>query len=125
MTCLQVFKHVLGDRFLGVVDIRGVYDFKTHLDHVRPKSADKDIKLQFCTELHASGGKITVRSKKSVSASVPWSKRYQMMPYRGHEQHIPAPDEEPITMPANEYKVDTQHTHTRARTQYVLHTHTL
>ena len=115
---------MLGDRFLGVVDIRGVYDFKSHLDHVRPASADKDIKLQFSTELHARGGKIMVRTKSSVSARVPWSKRYQMMPYRGHEQHIPAPEEEPLTMPSKEYKVCT-HTHTHIHiTHHTHHTHT-
>lgn len=90
-------KELFGNRLAEVVDIRGVYDWKNLLLNCRPRSADEDIQLQFSLQLRARADTtIEVRSKASVSASVPWSPWYQMMPHpQVDEAILPARDQVP------------------------------
>ena len=90
-------KELFGNRLEEVVDIRGVHDWKNLLLDCRPRSADEDIQLQFSMQLRARADTtIEVRSKAAVSASVPWSPWYQMMPHpQVPEAILPARDQVP------------------------------
>ncbi len=87
----QVCKEIFGSRLAGITDIRGVYDFKTHLKAIRPKTADRDIQTQFGLQFKASedGSKILVRSKHACSLRVPFSNWYQILPNPRRPEAIP------------------------------------
>ena len=79
---LQVCKEILGTRLKGVVDIRGVHDFKSLLRCCRPCSADEDLQTQFSLQLQVRHDfTIDVRSKRAVSAKVSWGPWNKMMPH--------------------------------------------
>ena len=66
----------------GMQEIRAVYDWKTFLRHLRPMSADKGVKLQFSFQLKVTDNEtVHVRTKSAVSAAVPFSAWYQMLPH--------------------------------------------
>ena len=93
----KVCREVFEDRLVGVPRIRGVYDFKTFLKGVRPRTADRDIQTQFGLQFQASedGTKIMVRSKSSCSLQVPWGPWNQMLPNPRRPDAIPNPDTVP------------------------------
>lgn len=63
-------------------DIRAVYDWKTFLRGLRPVSVDKNIKKMFSIQLKVNDdATVHVRSKKAVSAAVPFSRWYPMVPH--------------------------------------------
>ena len=71
----------------------------------RPSSADEDIQLQFSMQLRArADGTIDVRSKAAVSARVPWSSSYQIMPHpRVPETVLPASTQVPALAPSKSW----------------------
>ena len=99
--CAQLCKEVFGDRLQEVVDIRGVHDWKTMMRDLRPRSADEDIQQQFRLELTArADASIDVRSKSAVSARVPWSPRFKILPFPGvSETVLPASTQAPTLAP--------------------------
>ena len=76
-----------------------------HLRNVRPRTADRDIKVQFSLQLRSSedGTKIVVRSKDAVSVRVPFGPWNPMLPHRSRPHAIPAPGNVPPTMESKEW----------------------
>ena len=68
MFVLQVCREILGSRLTGITNIRAVYDFKSFLQGVRPRSADKDIQSQYSLQF-----KVTEDASAIVVRSKPWS----------------------------------------------------
>ena len=63
-------------------EIRAVYDWKTFLRGLRAVSADKDIKRMFSVQLKVNDdATVHVRSKRAVSAAVPFSGWFPMVPH--------------------------------------------
>ena len=82
VTTKQVVKKVFGSKLIGVEDIRANWDWDTFVRGARPKSADREIKMQFALTLEVRReGTVVVRSKSAVSSKVPWSDWYQMYPH--------------------------------------------
>lgn len=73
---------MLGERFEGFEEIRAVYDWKTFLRQLRPVSADRDIKKMFSIQMQVNDdATVKVRSKDTVSAAVPFSRWFPMVPH--------------------------------------------
>lgn len=100
----------MGSRLRGITSIRGVYNFMEHLRNVRPRTADRDIKLQFSLQLRSSedGTEIVVRSKFHVSVRVPFGPWNTMLPHRSRPHAIPAPENVPPTMESKEWSEFTE-----------------
>lgn len=81
-----------------------------HLRNVRPRTADRDIKLQFSLQLRSSedGTEIVVRSKFHVSVRVPFGPWNTMLPHRSRPHAIPAPENVPPTMESKEWSEFTE-----------------
>ena len=77
--CKDVFQHQLRN----VVDIRGVYDFTNFLRHCRPRSADRNVRMQYAFTFETRDGTIFVRSKQHCGAGTPWGPWAQMYPFPG------------------------------------------
>lgn len=90
----KVFKEILGPRFGGVTNIRAVYDFKNHLRGVRPRSADRHIKLQYSLQFKISEDDSTVhvRSKEAINLQVDFDAWRQFLPHPGRPEAIPYRD---------------------------------
>ena len=73
--------------------------------NLRPRSADEDIQLQFRLELTArADASIDVRSKSAVSARVPWSPRFKLLPFPGvSERVLPASTQAPTLAPSKSW----------------------
>ena len=101
----KICKEILGDRLVDIVDIRAVYDFKGLLAGCRPQKADKFIQEQFAVTFTAKeDGRIMCRSKRAVSATVPWSADYLMMPHPECSlSFLPPRTEQPLVMPEREW----------------------
>lgn len=76
-----------------------------HLRNVRPRTADRDIKMQFSLQLRSSedGTKIVVRSKDAVSVRIPFGPWIPMLPHRSRPHAIPDPENVPPTMESKDW----------------------
>lgn len=94
---LQVCGEILGERFTGITNIRGVWDFKTFLQGIRPRAADKGIQTKFSLQLKATedGSKIQVRHKAAVDVRVPFGPFKVMLPDSQRPDAIPHRDAVP------------------------------
>lgn len=91
MFVMQVFEEILGSRLTGVSNIRGVYDWKSFLRGVRPRTADKDIQLQYSLQFKATedASAILVRSKDAVDLNVAFGPWNQILPNPQRPNAIP------------------------------------
>jgi len=78
--------------------------------NVRPRTADRDIKVQFSLQLKTSedGRKIVVRSKDAVSVRVAFGPWNPMLPHRTRPDAIPARENVPPTMRSKDWSEFTE-----------------
>ena len=94
---LQVCREILGAKFTGITRIRGVWDFKSFLARLRPRSADAGIQTKFSLQFKATedGRKILVRHKGAVDLRVEFGPWEVLLPYPGRADLIPHRDAVP------------------------------
>ena len=100
LSCIrQVCKEVFEDQLREIVDIRGVHDFNNFLRVCRPKSADRNVRMQYAFTFESRNDNIFVRSKKHCGADTPWGPWAQILPFPGtnvvHEPTTCPPMEPP------------------------------
>ena len=105
MFVLQVCREILGSRLSGITNIRGVYDFKSFLQGVRPRSADKDIKSQYSLQFKTTEdvSAIVVRSKAAVDLHVDFGPWNTMLPNPRRPDAIPHRDAVPPVCAAKDW----------------------
>ena len=102
---IQIVAEILGERLTGVTNIRAVFDFKTFLRGIRPRSADKHIKKQYSLQLKATedDSAIEVRSKRAIDPHVQFGLWNRMIPNRLRPDAIPHRDAVPPICEAHEW----------------------
>ena len=92
ISCMcKVCKEVFEEQLREIVDIRGVHDFNTFLRGCRPKSADRNVRMQYAFTFEARDGAIFVKSKQHCGADTPWGPWAKILPYPGtNVVHEPA-----------------------------------
>ena len=71
---------MLGDRLIGIPELRAVYDFDVFLRGYRPKTVDRDITVQYRLVFEVREGEIFTRTKGGVRTGAPWGPWAKMLP---------------------------------------------
>lgn len=74
---------MFGPQLHAIVDIRGVHDLHGFLRDCRPRSADRNVRMQYAFTFEARDTEIYVRSKKHCGADTPWGPWAQILPFPG------------------------------------------
>ena len=93
----QICSQILDTRFAGITKILGVWDFKTFLEDIRPRSASKGIQSKYSLQFKVAedGGKIMVRHKGAVDVRVAFGPWKVMLPDPRRPDAIPHRDTVP------------------------------
>ena len=96
LTRVQICNEVFQTKLKGIVDLRGVHDFKNFLLGYRPASADKNghIRQQFAFtfEVREDDPRVHVRAKEQCAAATPWGPWSVILPYGDSDVHVHAPE---------------------------------
>ena len=88
-----------GDQLREIIDIRGVHDFNNFLRSCRPRSADRNLRMQYAFTFESRDDEIFVRTKKHCGADTPWGPWAQILPFPStnvvHEPTACPPTEPP------------------------------
>jgi len=105
MFVVQICAQILDERFAGITKIRCVWDFKTFLQHVRPRSASKGIQTKFSLQFQVAedGSKIMCRHKGAVDVRVQFGPWQVMLPHPKRPDAIPHRDAVPPVCEAREW----------------------
>jgi len=105
MFVVQICAQILDERFAGITKIRGVWDFKTFLQHIRPVAASKGIQTKFSLQFQVAedGSKIMCRHKGAVDVRVQFGPWQVMLPHPKRPDAIPHRDAVPPVCEAREW----------------------
>lgn len=101
----KICKEILGDRYVDITEIRAVYNWRKFFAKVRPRSADRDLKLQFSVQMESTpDASIRVRTSAAVSAKVRFGPWQTMMPHPDvPASDLPGRDDVPDVVEAKEW----------------------
>ena len=105
MFVVQICSQILGTRFAGITKIRGVWDFKTFLQHMRPRSASKGIQSKYSLQFQVSrdGTQIMSRHKDAVDVRVPFGPWKLMLPDPKRPDAVPNRDAVPPVVDSKDW----------------------